>query len=78
MCDSEKSSYKRSKRQLKKPKTDSSLQTQTVTQEIQDTQGYSAQLLISDTTFIGTVSPRIPSNRWTVDPNANFPADKEK
>ena len=38
-------------------------------------QGYSAEMPISDTTFIGEVSPRNPNERWSTDPNPNLPRE---
>ena len=63
MSDSDTSSDRRVERQLKKQKRNSSQQTQTVIQEIQDTHGYSTELPVSDTTLIGTVSPRNADER---------------
>ena len=65
--DSETSSIKRSKNQLKKQKKDSS----------QDTHGYSTELPVSDTKFSGAVSPRNPNERWTIGPNPILPTEIE-
>ena len=75
--DSETSSIRRSKRQLKKQKMESSQQTQTIIQDIQDKHGYSTELPVTDTTFIGTASPRNPNELWTVDSHSNFIAERE-
>ena len=59
--DSETFSIRLNERQLKKQKIESSEQIQTITQDIQDTHGYSNEIPISDKTFIGTASPWKPN-----------------
>ena len=66
--DSDTSSVRRSKRTLKKQKKS----TTSIFEKIQNTEGYSADIPVSDTTFIGEVSPRNPKERWTIDPNPNL------
>ena len=44
-------------------------------QNIQNTEGYSTELPILDTTFIGVASPKNPIERWTVDQNTNLPRE---
>ena len=71
--DSDTSLLKRSKRLLKKqkkPKTWSSTE-----ESIQHIEFYSAEIPISDTTFIGEVSPRKLNGRWSVDPKPNLPRE---
>ena len=51
MSDSDTSSVRRSKRQLKKQRKTSDQQTQSSIQDIQDTHGYSTELPVSDATF---------------------------
>ena len=58
--DSDTSSLRRSKRQLKDQKKAFNSQTQSIVQNIQKTEGYSTEIPISDTTFIGLASPRNP------------------
>ena len=66
--ESDPSSVRRSKRQLKKQKKPKS---SSIVENIKNTEGYSAELPISDTNIIGEVSPRNPNERWSVDPNPN-------
>ena len=66
--DSDTLSLKGSKRLLKKQKTTSS----SIVENIKNTDGYSAEIPISDTTFIGEVSPRNPNEISSVDPNPNL------
>ena len=68
--DSDTSSVRMSKRQLKTQKKTS--QSQSIVQKIQNTEGYSTELPNSVATFIGLASTRNPNKRWTVDPNPNF------
>ena len=63
--DSDTSSVRRSKRTLKKQKKS----TTSIVKKIQNTEGYSADIPVSDTTFIGEVSPRNPNERWTEYPS---------
>ena len=69
--DSDTSSVRRIKRTLKKQKN----ATTSIVEKIQNTEGYSADIPVSDTTFIGEVSPRNPNERWTNDPNPNLPRE---
>ena len=73
ISDSYTSSLKRSKRLLKKQKK--SKTSSSIVENIQSTEGYSAEIPISDTTFIGEVSPRNPNERWSIDPNPNLPRE---
>ena len=77
MYDSDTCSVTRSKCQLKKQKKDSSQQTQTLIQAIKDTHDISTELPVSDTTLIGTVSPRNSNKRWTTDRNPNLPNERD-
>ena len=65
------SSVRRSKRVLKKLRKS----TTSIVVKIQNTEGYSADVPASDTTFIGQVSPRNPNERWITDPNPNLPRE---
>ena len=69
--DSDTSSVRRSKRTLKKQKKS----TTSIVEKIQNTEGYAADIPVSDTTFIGEVSPRNPNERWTTDPKPNLPRE---
>ena len=71
--DSDTSSVRRSKRQLKKQKKTS--KSQSVVEKIQNTDGYSTELPISENTLIGVASPGKPNERWSVDPNPNLPRE---
>ena len=75
--DSDTSSFRRSKRQSKIQKKISDQQTQSIIQEIQDAYGYSNELAIFDTKFIGTVFSRDPNERLTIDPNPNLPTESD-
>ena len=68
---SDTSSVRTSKRTLKKQKKS----TTSIVEKIQNTEGCSADIPVSDTTFFGEVSPRNPNERLTTDPNANLPRD---
>ena len=57
--DSDTSSVRRGKRTLKKQKKP----TISIVEKIQNTEGYSADIPVSDTRFIGEVSPRNPNER---------------
>ena len=67
--DSDTSSVRRSKRTLKKQKKF----TTSIVEKIQNTEGYSTDIPVSDTTFIGEVSPRNLNERCATDPNPNLP-----
>ena len=69
--DSDTSSVRRSKRMLKKQKKS----TTSIVENIQCTEGYSADIPVSETTFNGVVSLRNPNERWTIDPNPNLPRE---
>ena len=69
--DSDTSSVRRSKRTLKKPKKS----TTSIVEKIQNTDGYSADIPVLDTKFIGEVSPRNPNEKWTTDHNPNLPKE---
>ena len=71
--DSDTSSIKRSKRLLKKQKKPTS--SSSIVENRQHTEGYSAEIPISDSTFIGEVSPPNPNERWSKDPNPNLPRE---
>ena len=75
--DSDTSSVLRSKRQLKKQKKTSDLQTQSIIQDVKDTRGFSTEIPVSDTTLIGVASPRNPNERWRVDPKPNLTMERE-
>ena len=53
-------------------------QTQTIVENIQTTHGYSTDVRKTNTTFIGTYSPRNPNERWTCDPHPNKTAERKK
>ena len=63
---------------MKQQRKETSQQTQTIIQDIQQTHGYSSEIPVKETTFIDLVSPRIPNKRWTVDLNHNIPTEREK
>ena len=69
--DSGKSSVRGSERTLKKQKKS----TTSIVEKIQNTEGYSADIPVSDTTFKGELLPRNPNERWTIDPNPNLPRE---
>ena len=68
---SDTSSVRTSKRTLKKQKSS----TTSIVEKIQNTEGYSANILESETTFIGEVLPRNPNERSTTDPNPDLLRD---
>ena len=71
--DSDASSLKRSERLLKKQKK--STTSSSIVENLQSTDGYSAEIPISDKTFIREVSPWNPNERWSIDPNPNLPRE---
>ena len=73
--DSDLSSVRRSKRQLGKQKKASNTQTQSIVQNIQNTEGYSIEIPTSDTTFCGVASSRSSNKNWTVDSNPKLPLE---
>ena len=66
--DSDTSSVTRSKKMLKK-------QNKSIVEITKSTEGYSADIRLSDTIIIGVVSPRNPNERWTIDPIPNLPRE---
>ena len=59
ISDSDTSSVRRSKRMLKKQKKS----TKSIVENVQSTEGYSANIPVSETTFIGVVTPQNPNER---------------
>ena len=68
--DSDTSSVRKKKALKRQKKT-----TTSIVEKIQNTNGYSADILESTTAFIGEVSPRNPNERWTTDRNPNLPRE---
>ena len=70
---SDTSSLKRSKRLIKKQKKPTT--SSSIVKNIHQTEGYSAEIPMSDSTFIGEVSPRNPNESWSVHPNPKLPRE---
>ena len=74
--DSESSSVRTGKRQLKKQRKKTSQQTQTTVQDIQQTHVFSSEITVTDTKFSGTATLRNSKDLWTVDSNYNIPKER--